>query len=153
MTPRTALLVALATGGLAVAVVAVDLAYALEVRLDVREGGGWRTVTRAVDGAPAYPDHPRLVEQCVANDLRLVVHNDSPLPDEVRVNMDWTAHKGGIPTVSNRLLLETWSVAPFELRVREFRLPPEAFAGEPDRVDLLASVGRAFLSLCVAEGS
>lgn len=149
MQPRTALAVAVATGLLAVGLVAADLQLGLEAQLQSRDGSGWRTVSRA-GGDPDSYAYPM---QCAGQDLRLVVHNGRLLSTSQRVVVTYYGGASGGPQT---LLDETWDLKAGERRTAELRVPDSAFASATDHrpgASLDARVGDLALGTCVEEGA
>ncbi|MBW3583203.1 MAG: hypothetical protein KY455_08915 [Euryarchaeota archaeon] len=161
MQPRTALTLALVAGGLAVGLVAADLAWTLTAQVDGRTETGWQTVTRS-DDRSVYEHGPRpVVEEClvVDRDARLVVDNDKPLPDTVEV---FVGFYNQTSDRQERILEATWSLSAFEVREVVFRVPSAAIPSD-DRADdqppygktghLEVRVGDHYVTACVEEGS
>ena len=159
MEPRTALVLALVAGGLAVGLVVADLNFTLTARLETKEsGGGWRLVQR-VPQSEEYPRYVSGLEECAGRELRLVVENDKPLPDEVRIIIFVTNGTGRQTTV----LDDSWNLQEFEDRAYEFTVPEEALVGAQDgssspqkpgqdgRANVSVTVGDLNLWSCVWE--
>lgn len=161
MQPRTALTLALVAGGLAIGLIAADLAWTLTARVDGRTESGWQTVTRS-DHRSDFEYHPRPVtEAClVANsDARLVIDNDKPLPDTVRILVDFYNQTAGR---QERILEATWSLSAFEVREVVFPVPAAAVPAD-DRAEEQPPFGKTghievlvddrFVTACVEEAS
>lgn len=117
---RTALLLALASGALAVGVVAVDLTYTLTARLETREGAGWRVLS--VAPAQEYERFP-VTGDCGSPDLRLVVDNHRPIGATVRVVISYASAPGETAEEVD----EVWDLGAFEVRDHAFTIPGSAF--------------------------
>jgi hypothetical protein len=120
---------ALVAAGLAVGLVAADTVWSLEFRIESKDASGaWTTrVTSEDDYFRAPGIGP---EDCATPSLRLVVDNYKPLPDAVDVSLHYF-----VPAASSTTYLvdETWSLAPFEVRMVEATVPQEAFnTTQPD---------------------
>lgn len=147
---RLALVLSVATGGLAIAAVAVDLAYGLEASLETRDGDGWRTVSATAD--QSYASSP-FAASCASTDLRLVVHNDRLVASSVDVLVSYYDNRGGDVVV----LRETWSLERGETRVHGFTVPASAFDGQSGTVKPMVSVNAQvddqYLGTCVQEAT
>ncbi len=151
MQPRLALVLSVATGGLAIAAVAVDLAYGLEASLDTRDGDGWRTVSATAD--QSYSSSRPFGPSCSLPDLRLVVHNDRLVASSVDVFVSYYDNNGGDVVI----LRDTWSLERGETRIHEFTVPASAFEGRLDAVKPMVSVNAQvddlYLGTCVQEAA
>jgi hypothetical protein len=142
-----ALGLAVATGTLAIAAVAVDLAYSLEARLEASDGGGWSTVSSQDDSPKPFPGG------CPGPHLRLTVHNGRFVDAEVHVQVtyyDYRSNGNGV-----EVLDETWRVESGSTRSHEFTIPASAFADLPNggqgSVSVNAQVDGLYLGTCVQE--
>jgi hypothetical protein len=155
MRPRTALALSVAFAVAAVALVAVDIRFSLEARLDAADATGWRTVSRSDPGHRVAEPH----FGCAPPQLRLVVTNDRLLASEVPVRV--TVHGPGGETV---LLQETWRLQRGEQRQWEFTVPPSTFETPPTQptrdpdgfrptASANAQVGGIWLHACVQEAA
>lgn len=143
---------ALTSAGLAIALVAVDLAFELEARLDSRDGDGWRTVSSSGDDAYGFRGAP-FSPGCAGREMRLEVNNDRLLSSSVDVHLSYNDARGATVT----LLQDTWRLARGETRIHEFTIPSGAFTGAPDGskgfVHVNAQVDGLYLGACVDSGT
>lgn len=120
MQPRLALVLALVSVVLAVAVVSVDLAYTLEVRLESRDASGtWRVL--AVD--PYDPGASERTIPCGGPDLRVVADNHRPISGTVDLVISYTNATGSAHTVAR----EHRSLAAFTAWSYDWTIPASAF--------------------------
>ncbi len=147
--PKVALVVAVCLATAAVALVALDLAYTLQARIETGADGNWVTV--ADDKGRFYEPFPARGD-CPDQPLRLVVDNDKPLSATVLVSLSYTDRMGG----GHSLLHEEVSLGRFEVRTFNFDVPPSAFEEPtedprfgPGSVFVTAVVEDLYLSTCV----
>lgn len=156
MDKRTAVVLAVASAGLAVLLVSLDLAWNVTARVDDRDNGGWRTITESGgEGFDIY--RGPMMDGCIDGEARLVVDNGLPWRRSFDVTIAyWNAT--GFQTIT--YLEETWDMPRFSEREHVFTLPPDAFYVPPadgvDRPpgklragDLSVTVGDLFLSACL----
>lgn len=152
--PHVALTLAMASGALAVAIVAADLQFNLAMRLEERDSSGqWTLVAGSKDNyyraAPFGPE-------CVGLDLRFVVDNHRPFDEAVPVSVSYSNYSAGRATF---LLRDTWELEDFEVRTFPFTIPVGAL-GEPGRntsypkppggrTTVSASASDEYVSVCV----
>lgn len=118
MEGRNALIAAIVSGLLAVAIVTVDIQFGLEAELQIQQDGDW------VGG----DDEVRLREPyigsgCSDGDLRLWVHNGRLTKTTVDVQVTYYTNAG--QTVVE--LDDTWTLARGETRTHEFSVPASAY--------------------------
>lgn len=149
--PAVSLGVAVACVALAIAIVAVDMQFAVRVDLQSKSGETYRTVASGQDmGSTAYP---RLVG-CAGPAMRLVVHNDQPWGSTVRVRVEASG-----PGPARVLVDESWTLAKGESRSAEFTVPAEVFTAQGPAAEskatayVTAQVGDEWLSACVEEAA
>ena len=151
--PNVALSLAVASGLLAVGLVAVDLQFSLTARLETATAdGGWRTVAASEDSFGRHDPFP-IWGQCGGPTFRLAVDNDKPLPDRVDVRV---AYHNVTTGSTVELMRETIRLDAFEEQTFEFTLPADAFPPvpspdgrpEPGKPQVSAQVDRIFLSMC-----
>lgn len=150
MQQRLALILSIAAGGLAIAAVAVDLAFGLEASLETRDGDGWRTVS-ATEQEP-YGRSTPFMPGCAGPGMRLEVHNDRLLPSRVDVFVGYYDATGNEVVV----LSDTWSLDRGETRTHEFTIPSSAFGpaqGTKPTVSVNAQVDGQYLGACVQEAA
>lgn len=154
MTPRTALLMALLAGGIAIAIVSVDLAFTLTARLEAKNANGdWVLVAQTPEPDSGRYDGRPFPEPggCAGPDLRLVVDNDKPFPDRVSVRI---SYQDPANQRTRTFYTGEWALQAFETRSHEFTVPSDAFP-PPDTNNPRPSayvnlyVGDLFLSTCV----
>lgn len=147
MQPRTAAIAAVLAGGLAVAVVGLDLAFNLDVHLQEQREGQWSTVASNSDGQYAYEEG--FPGGCAGPHLRLVVDNGLPWSKTVRVVV--TASNQTSPA-NDVLLDETWRVEGRDSRQAEFTVPAAALEskdGSPVISSVTVRVDGIYLHTCV----
>jgi hypothetical protein len=115
MKPRSALLAAIACGAVAVALVAVDLAFNVDARLEVRGADGTWRLSATTEAVKSYP-----TAAICGTHFRLTFHN----------GLLWSTSRHVTITVSTSgslgsttLLDETWSVGARSEKVHEFDVP------------------------------
>jgi len=107
MKPRSALLAAIACGALALLLVALDLAFNVEARLEAQQAdGSWATVATTAYHDPRDSTIVQASGRC-AQQFRLIVHNGMPWASRVRLQINgfgagivlppqtWTLAAGG----------------------------------------------------------
>lgn len=154
MQPRTALVAAIISGLAAAGLVAADVAWSLEARLDTFSEGTWTTVASR-PGDEVYRETLPRGPGCAERELRLVVHNDKPFGDSVHVLITFHNESSGRTAT---VLDETWHLERFGSRTYEFTVPSAAFP-PPDNttrrekfiggVGVEARVDDLWLSTCV----
>lgn len=124
---RTALIAAIVSGTLAVALVAADVAWSLEASLEAETDHGWQVLasTHPEDRARDY--HPQ-IPACFGPDLRLVVDNDRPFSAEVEILVTYV---NATAKRTETLLLETIELERFSSTRFDLTIPADAFP-EPD---------------------
>lgn len=148
MEPRRALALAVTMGGLAIAVVAADVAWGLEVRVQERDEVGWRTVVRN-DG-----DWTWRSECAVGSDLRLALHNDRPVGQTVHYEVTWFDADASryMEAARGKVRLGAFGSADVD-----FTLPADAFQDrgpqEADRANVEVRAGGIFVHLCAVEAT
>lgn len=149
MKPRVALALAVATGGLAILLVALDAAWGLEAQVQERDGAGWSTVARTEDDLWTYGT------SCARGaDLRLVLRNDAPLARTVRYEVTWFDPdvSRDVEVVSGERRLGAFASAELP-----FTLPALAFRDRgPENSEMANFEVRAddlFMHLCAVEGT
>lgn len=151
--PNTALAWAVAAGLLAVGIVTADLAYNLTARLQFRTTNGeWRTAAEQ-----PYPEerrgepYPVDGSRCATRFLRLLVDNDKPLAETVRVLITYRSLRDA---ATYTVLDERWSLGAQEERTFEFEIPETAFGDStvPSEVPVTARVDDLYLWTCVEKG-
>ncbi len=148
MKPSASLGIALACVALAIAVVAVDMQFAVRAELQAKSGDAYTTVASSQDGrSESYPK----MAGCPGPELRLQVHNDQPWGSTVRVRVEASG-----PGPTRVLLDESWDLARGESRSMDVRVPDEVFTrqdGSPTPVNesawVTAQVDDMWLSTCV----
>lgn len=151
MEGRVPLAIAIVTGALAIAIVAIDLQFSLEAELQGERDGQW--VTLSEDGRYAEPTP--FGYECASPQLRVQVSNNRLLPADVPVRISYWDPEGG-----NRLLLdETWNMGRGEVRTHAFTVPADAFtsevSGTPQKVSVTVEVrvDDIYLGHCVQEAA
>ena len=149
MKPAISLGIALTCVALAIAVVAVDMQFAVRAELQAKSGDAYQPVASSHDGrSEPYPW--RL--GCAGPQMRLLVHNDQPWGSMVRVRVE--ASGAGTSQV---LLDESWSLAKGESRSADFTVPAEVFTSQSSSPEVKstafvsAQVGDQWLNTCVEE--
>lgn len=138
MEHRTALTVALACGGLAIALVAVDLAFNLTASVQADEDGEWVTITSTKqDQLERFPGE----DGCVEDRFRVVVDNNRPVGATVDVLVEQTGNQTTV------LYQETWELGAFSSQQEVLELEP----GD-DRHGLSVRVDDMFLHSCIGSG-
>lgn len=146
MHPRAALIGAIAATSVAVGLVALDLVWNVEVRIDAMEDGQWQTIAED-DGDGYYGRGPlRPGDGCVSGTIRVVVENDRPVGARPHVLVTIT-HGQGAREV---LLDDTWALDRFASRSFEFGVPPlpSPQDGTFYYGDVVVQVGDTYLSVC-----
>lgn len=130
MKPRSALFAAILCGVAAVALVALDLAFNVDTKLEVRDANGaWRTVaSTSTDPQRAYP-----ASVACGSHFRLTVHNGLLWGTSLHVTITASGNSG-----TTTLLDETWSVGAGADVLSEFNAPNSTFespnpAGAPTK--------------------
>lgn len=150
-----ALAISVACAAVAVGIVSVDLVFTLSSSLDMREDGEWATLQ-------SYPysetsSRPKALHGpgCALNDLRIRVDNNRPVESSVDVLVRYNSAR--VP--SGKVLDETWTLAAFEERSFEFRIPDSAFptttTADPNpqvQVEAFLTNDYAFMT-CVVKGA
>ncbi len=133
------------------ALVGLDLAYSLEVRLEVQENGGWVTVSG--DKARFYYPEPGQ-PACPSEPLRLTLDNNKPIGETVRVVITYQ-ERSGVTRVHTD---ETVSLGRFEVVRIPIEVPAEAFVPladdsrpSPSNVYVTAQAGSHWTSTCLEE--
>jgi hypothetical protein len=148
---RAALLLAVLSGGLAVLLVGLDVAFGVQVRVDAQDGSSWATV---VSDGPAREPMP---VGCAQGPFRLHVDNHRPVGAEAEVRVRYQAPNGTMVD----LLRERWELAPFSSRSADIVVPapappPPAGQGPPwHPASLLVEASpytRYPIHVCVGEG-
>jgi hypothetical protein len=143
---RTALLLAIVSGGLAVALVTLDLTFTLVVRIDAWEDGAWTTHAAAPSDDRYKPFGS---DGCAPNQLRLVVDNHRPVGASRQASIYFMDDA----QTRKDLLGTTLSLGAFEVYENPFQLPEEAFDISPStpkrNVYVTANVGDLGLTKCV----
>ncbi|MHB1261383.1 MAG: hypothetical protein ACYC2H_06675 [Thermoplasmatota archaeon] len=150
MQPRLALVLAVATGGLAITAVALDLAYGLEASLDAKDGDGWRTASSTEE--QSYGRSTPFSPGCSGPEMRLAVHNDRLVSSRVDVFVAYYDASGNEVVV----LRDTWGLDRGETRTHEFTVPSSAFAqvqGVKPTISVNAQVDGHYLGTCVQEAA
>lgn len=131
MEPRTALWTAIVATAAAIAIVATDSVLGLEAKLETRRDGEWEVVWQAPESTArrsyAQPYPVGYHGGCGTEDLRFTVHNKKPIGESVDVGAFLTFN-------GTRLWQETWDLAGYETRVKEFTVPAwAAHTGPPPK--------------------
>jgi len=141
---RALLVLAVASGALAVALVAVDVAFGLEVQLQVQAtDGSWQTVFD--DAGLARPVGPG----CSGRDFRLVVRNGQPWGTSVPVYLAVSDANG-----TRVLVHDTWTLGGGETRMQAFTVTasttgaPEGGKPAPMSVSIEGQVGKTSVYGC-----
>lgn len=146
MRTRTALIIAASAAVLAMALVAADLRFQVDVDLQENVDGEWVTVTGGLEERiPGFPG-------CAGPELRLVVDNDRLIALDTPVTIKywkWDGNKTDVVTV----LEETWHIPARSVQDHPFVIPESAFDGSSENhVNVDVRVGDRSLGTCV-EGS
>jgi hypothetical protein len=133
MKPRSALAAALACGAAAVALVGMDLAFNVDVTLEVLAGSTWVPVSSTKGAGAPYP-----VGLACGQDFRVTAHNGMPWPSKVDITL---LRNGVTPSQIG------WTLAPGETRTTEvFHLNATASGGAKPPESIQVHVGRDFVA-------
>jgi hypothetical protein len=154
MEGRSALIAAVVSAGLAVAIVAVDLQFGTEVELQALEDGEWVIV----DDGRGYGAETPFGPGCAGQDLRLVIHNGGLREITVFAQVSYNGVFGSGIAIEEKVTL-----ARGETREMPFRIPDSVWDEDPsdnsteivrptdNNVWVSANVGEIYLSACVSQ--